>query len=349
MNRVGLFGGSFDPIHQGHLNSLNFVFEKAGLDVIKVIPAFKSPLKPAVEGPTPEQRLEMVKLALKGYEDRFIIDDQEIRRGGVSFTIETLKEIEKQYPESDLYLIIGLDKFFELNKWKNYKEILSMTHLIITSRPRFDFPINKDELPSWLKPDVSDFEFGFMTLQSGKSIQFLQLSDVDISATQLRKKVRVGQSLDRYLNLDVEKYIKHNNLYGSAQVKIKSYEDFTRYCANLLFDKKGINVRAFDLRELDALTEYALICSGTSTRHVTAISHHVIDFVKDEFGVLPYNIEGLGEGRWVVLDYGSLMVHLFYDYVRLAYRLEDLWTGGIDMKVQDPLLNQDSKKEFIAE
>ena len=110
------------------------------------------------------------------------------------------------------------------------------------------------------------------------------------------------------------------------QTNIGDFEKFTTFCAGVLTDKGGINVQTYDLRAQSAPSEFTLICSGTSTRHATALAEHLIREIKKEYGVWPESLEGQGEGRWIVADYGALIVHTFYDFVRQEYRLEELWT-----------------------
>ena len=93
--------------------------------------------------------------------------------------------------------------------------------------------------------------------------------------------------------------------------------------------------KRFDLRKLSAPSEFSLICSGTSTRQTVALAESLVRFVKEEYGVLPISFEGAEEGRWVLVDYGALIVHVFYDYVRNEYRLEELWKQGIDLNLRD--------------
>ena len=109
------------------------------------------------------------------------------------------------------------------------------------------------------------------------------------------------------------------------------YEKFTHFCAEFLNSKKAINTRAFDLRDLVAPTEFSLIASGTSTRHAASLAENLIQAVKEEYGVYPQSLEGLGEGRWVLVDYGSLIVHVFYDFARQEYQLEQLWKQGKEL------------------
>lgn len=338
--KVGIFGGSFNPPHMGHIACLSTVQKKAGLDKIVVVPTFQSPLKTQVEGPTPEQRLEMVKLALQGFGTQFHVDDQEIKRGGTSFTIDTVKEYRKKVEADDLYLIVGADHLELFNSWKDYKELLKEVNVIFTTRPGFDIPTAKDQLPMYLQDMILEYDFNFMELKTGRNIQFIRIPDVDISASELRKRIRSAKPVDKFLPLAVESYIKNNRLYANLKEKISDYAKFTEFCAHQLFAKKAIQVKGFDLRDMASLSEFALVTSGTSTRHASSLAENLVQAVKDEFRIHPQSLEGLDEGRWVVVDYGSLIVHIFYDYVRQEYSIEKLWRHGKDLNLQDPFIQK---------
>lgn len=334
--RIGIFGGTFNPLHVGHLNSMVTVAKKVGLQKVVVIPTYQNPVKEPIEGPNPEQRLEMVRIGVAEYDSLLQVDEQEVARGGSSFTVETLKSYSKSYKPDDLFLIVGVDVFYGMDDWKDLEKILEMANLVVTSRSGNQFPYTLEDFPKRIRSQVADFDKKVAFLNSGRFIHFVRLEDIDVSATEVRKKLRNGQSVAKYLTANVEEYIKENNLYKPLDVRIADFGDFTKFCANVLFDKKAINLKGFDLRPLDKPTEYSIICSGTSSRQAASMGEGVIKAVKENFGVLPLGIEGLKEGRWVVVDYGSLMVHIFYDYVRNEYRLEDLWRGAIDMQLKDP-------------
>jgi len=337
--RVGIFGGSFNPPHMGHINSLLTVHKKAGLEKIHVVPAAQNPLKMQVAGPTTEQRLELVKLALTSYGKQFVVDDQEIKRGGLSYTIDTVLNLRKEISAEDLFLIIGADQFEEFSQWKDYQKILTEANLIVTTRPGWDIPQEADELPEYLKALIAEYDFNFIELTTGRNVQFIRLQDVEISATEVRKLLRQGRPVDKVLPLAVENYIKENKLYRPIGEKVGDFEKFTEFCSRVLFDKKAIQVRGFDLTTLSAPTEYSLIASGTSTRHAVSLAENVVDAVKEEYNVLPLSVEGFEEGRWVLVDYGSLIVHVFYDFVRQEYSLEKLWKDGREMNLKDPSVN----------
>lgn len=342
--RIGIFGGSFNPPHMGHLNSLQTVIKKAGLDKIHVIPAAQNPLKTPIEGPTPTQRFEMVQAAVAQYGDKLIADDIEIKRGGLSYTVDTIKEFRKNTEAKDLYLIVGVDLLDQLDSWKDFDTILKESNLIVTSRPGYQLPESVEELPKFLQKQVAEFDFNFVELKTGRNIQFITLSDVEISATELRKWIRSGRNVEKYLPLGVENYIKNNKLYAPLADRIGDYGKFAEFCGDVLFAKKGINVKGIDLTKLSAPSEYVLIASGTSTRHAAALAENVVQAVKEEYNVFPHSLEGIDEGRWVLLDYGTLIVHVFYDFVRNEYNLERLFAAGKDMQLKDKILEAAKNK-----
>lgn len=324
----------------GHLNAVQTVAKKAGLGKVHIVPAAQNPLKTPVEGPTPEQRVELTRLAFSQYGDTYFVDDQEIARGGMSYTVDTVMNLRKQYDANDLYLIVGADKFEELSQWKDYQKILSEANLIVTTRPGYDMPESLEDMPGFLKPMVSDFDFNFIELNTGRNIQFITLRDIEISSSELRKWLRSGKPVEKYLPLAVESYIKEHKLYRNLGDRIGDYDKFTRFCADVLFSKKGINVRGFDLTQISAPSEYTLIASGTSTRHAAAMAENIVLAVKEEYNVHPQSVEGIDEGRWVLVDYGSLIVHIFYDFVRQEYNLENLWREGKDLGLKDPYVGK---------
>lgn len=333
--KIGIFGGGFNPPHNGHINSILTVTKKIGLDKVHIIPNAANPLKNPVEGPTAQERLELTTKAFETYGNQFVIDDQEVKRGGVSYTIDTVLSLRKNVSAENLYLIIGADNFELFNKWKDFKNILTEANLIVTTRPGYDLPASIEELPEYLKDLVEEYDFNMIELKTGRSIQFITLRDVEVSSTELRKALRSGRPVAQYLPLSVESYIKEHKLYRHLGDRIGDYKKFTEFCAQVLFDKKGISVKAFDLTGIEAPTEYTLICSGTSTRHASAMAENVAQAVKEEFNVHPQSIEGIDEGRWVLLDYGSLIVHVFYDFVRQEYNLEKLWKDGKEISLTD--------------
>ncbi len=331
----GIFGGSFNPPHMGHIQVMTEVQKKFGLDVIHVIPSNQNPLKVSLEGPTSLQRLKMTELAVESFGGQFIADDREIKRGGPSYTIDTLTEMANEFPGDSLHLILGADLFEQLNQWKNYAQLFELANILVVSRPGYELPHDADELPKWLQKHVADYDFNFAELTTGKSIQFMTIKPFDVSSTQLRKILRTNRPADQFLPLTTEKYAKENKIYQSKGKNVGDFVGFTQFCAQSLFDKKVIQLQGYDIKDISSTTEFVLVGSGSSTKHASSMAENLMRFVKDEYQLSPYHVEGLEEGRWVILDYGSLMIHLFYDYVRQEYRLEELWKNAKNLNLQD--------------
>ncbi len=333
-NRIGVFGGNFDPFHYGHLNSMLTVAEKLSLDEVRVVPAHISPLRVQIQGGSTEQRVAMLKMGIEGHTDLIKVDTREIERGGVSYTIDTLNSYLSEPGQNEIALIIGMDQFQKFDQWKDFDRILTLADLVVTSRPGMELPYTLDDWPIAVRSLVADYDGKQAMMKSGRTVHFLQLEDVEASATEIRKKIRFGQSIHALVPPGVEKFIREHKLYASVQENIGDFEKFTDMCGGLLKEKGGVNISSYDLRERSAPTEFTLIASGTSTRHASALADHLMREVKKVYGIWPENIEGQSEGRWVVVDYGALIVHVFYDYVRQEYRLEDLWTKNAAKKIQ---------------
>lgn len=332
MSKIGIFGGTFDPLHMGHINSMISVAGEYNLDQIRVVPAFQSPFRQPTAGPSPEQRFEMVEKGLDNYKDILKVDRQEIDRGGVSYTIGTIDHVKAEHQDDELFLIVGMDQFEGFDRWKSFEKILNRSHLIVTSRPGADLPSSLQDFPLGLVDLVEDYDGNQALLNTGKSIYFFQLDDVDLSATEIRKRFRDKASVHEMVPKPVSDYVREHGLYQAVSAKIGDFEKFTENCIQYLLSKKSIQVKAFDLRGMDFPSEFTIVTSGTSTKQTSALAQNLIREIKTKYGTYPQHTEGLREGRWVVLDYGATIIHIFYDYVRMEYRLEELWTSG---KVMD--------------
>ena|SRR6516162_10281711 len=132
--KLGIFGGSFDPVHLGHLLVAQAAIEELGLDRLFFILAAQSPFKPANQPVPTSSRLQMLRLALAG-KTNCEIDDQEIRRGGVSYSIETVRDYTKRFPRAELFYLIGADNAAKLNEWREANELARLAQFVATPRP----------------------------------------------------------------------------------------------------------------------------------------------------------------------------------------------------------------------
>ncbi len=196
--KTGIFGGTFNPIHNGHINLVNRISEKVSLDRILVIPTNIPPHKISPDLADDDARLEMCRLA---FEDnpKAEISDYEIKQGGKSYTILTLEHLISVYPDDEFYLIIGSDMLLTFHEWKEYVKVLKLCTLVAAARSKADLEL--------IKPYAEK-----LVDMGGKCI-IVDVDPYEISSTQLRDLIAHNEQYSCYLPEKVVKYIANNKLY----------------------------------------------------------------------------------------------------------------------------------------
>ena len=328
-------GGSFDPFHLAHLNSLLTVKEKFNLDCILLAPSFKTPLKHETKEINPFHRLEMLKRVAKNYSFIFV-DEQEINRKGVSYTYKTINELFKKRKQEELFFIMGLDQFYIFDQWKNYETILQKANLIVTSRPGSCFPKKTSDLPQSLKSLVKIKKSNLMVLKPVKSlsnkktsaekmIYFCELKDMDISSSDVKKRLIEGKEFSHLLPKEVDLYIKENRLYTNQAKEPDHTKSLMKFSVQELRKKKAYDIKMYNLKDKPLPFSFAMIAIASNTRQTLAVANHLKKTIKERFDLRPWSEEGKESAKWIVLDYGDLVFHIFYDYTRKFYKLEELW------------------------
>lgn len=217
---IGIYGGTFDPIHYGHLRPNLELCEVLGLDHVRFIPAFLPPHKDTTETPA-EQRLEMVAQAIKE-EARFILDDREIKRGGASYMVDTLKSLRRDYPENPLCLLMGMDAFEGIDQWYHWQELLDYSHIVVSQRPDSLYNAqDKLNLHEWPESIERFYQANRGDRQSthqslcGKVV-LEPVTQLSISATDIRTRLANNQSIRFLMPESVINLIKYYNLYITA-------------------------------------------------------------------------------------------------------------------------------------
>ena len=212
--RLGLFGGTFNPIHYGHLRSAEEVSEALNLHRVWFIPAALPPHKAGADVTPFEVRLAMTRLAV-GRHPRLSVSDVEGRRPGKSYSIETLRHFREELgPQGELYFILGMDAMLEIASWKNYQELFTLSHFVVLDRPGY----GRDQLGELLRrrvhPDFTPFSSGEgFQHPRGCRVLFQATTLMDISATRIRGLVRQGSSIRYLLPEPVRRFILKNRLY----------------------------------------------------------------------------------------------------------------------------------------
>ena len=207
---LGILGGTFDPIHYGHLRPAQEVLRALDLAEIRVIPAANPPhRRPPVA--TAEQRLRMVELAVAGVPG-FTVDDREFRRGGPSYTVLTLESLRREFGERPLCLLMGLDAFEGIETWHQWQRLPELAHFIVMTRPGWEFPAG-ERLPPWARDRLVRETSKLAQAGAGK-IYFQAVTPQDISATRIREALARGEPVEAWLPFAVLEYIRANRVYA---------------------------------------------------------------------------------------------------------------------------------------
>lgn len=191
-------GGTFNPVHVGHLIAAQEVLNEMNIDKIIFIPTGNPPHKNKNEVISPLDRYEMVKLAVKG-NDGFKVSDIEIRRSGKTYSYDTLKELHNIYYGTQFYFIIGFDTLKEIDTWKNINDVCSMTDFIVVNRGN-----NLNEIKDEILNKEKKYSCRFI---------LVKIPDIEISSTDIRDRIKNNKSIKYLVTDEVEKYIKQKGLY----------------------------------------------------------------------------------------------------------------------------------------
>lgn len=218
--RLGLLGGSFNPIHNCHLSIAHQVHEALGLSCVLFIPSGDPPHKHDASLASADARFTMVQLATAGIA-YFEVSDLELRRKGKSYSVDTVQELQQRYgPATELFFIIGLDAFLDFPTWKAPELVLTICHMVVISRPGRSF---QDLMNLTLLPQLDAKALGELDSRTSTSLKIpipstpgitcLSLPPCPTSASEIRRRIRSGATLANMLPPPVESYILQKNLY----------------------------------------------------------------------------------------------------------------------------------------
>jgi len=210
--RIGLLGGTFNPIHNGHLHIAEEVRKSCRLDQVWFIPAWQPPHKEIAADVSFAERLAMVEAALAEYPE-FFACDLEGQRGGTSFSVETLIQLRRQYPHHEFFFIMGLDSFREISLWHRYQELFELAHIVVTARPGFVGTL-QELLPVAIADRFCyDSQSKKLRFDRGFSVILVDHTSYDVSSTQIRQWVAQQRSIEGVVPPAVSSYIANHQLY----------------------------------------------------------------------------------------------------------------------------------------
>ncbi|WP_238696256.1 nicotinate-nucleotide adenylyltransferase [Thiomicrorhabdus sediminis] len=205
MRFIGINGGTFDPIHYGHLRPALEAMQLLGLHQVRFIPCFQ-PVHRGKPQVSAEQRCEMIELALQG-QPNFVLDKTELLKGGPSYMVETLEILRKEFAEDSLVLMMGTDAFAKFDGWYQWQRILELANIVILHRPGEPVPQQGKVGEIYQQHQVDEFTAAY------GQISDLAVTQLDISSTQIRDYLGQNLSVQYLLPFKVLQYIENNKLY----------------------------------------------------------------------------------------------------------------------------------------
>lgn len=197
--RIGILGGTFDPVHYGHLIVAETCRERLRLNQIRLIPASSPPHKPGVKVADGHARADMLLLAVSGYPE-YVVDRRELKRSGPSFTVDTLRELRAQLPDDELFLLMGADSLRDFLTWREPEEIALLATIVACNRPGVA-EITSSQIVEWVGQPVA------------ARVLSVTIPGTDLSATELRQRIAEGRSLRFLTPRAVEAFISQHGLY----------------------------------------------------------------------------------------------------------------------------------------
>lgn len=198
--KIGIYGGTFSPPHNGHVNAARMFAAAESLDKLLIIPTFIPPHKTETSAVPAEERLEMCRLAFT--DDNFDVSDIEVRRKGKSYTFDTLTELKEMYRSDDFYLLCGTDMLLSFEKWYRFADILSMCTVVCMRR--------EENAETGVKLAEKIVE---LKEQCAADVRLIDAPPLEVSSTEIREKLSRGENVNDLLPMDVYRYIKEKGLY----------------------------------------------------------------------------------------------------------------------------------------
>lgn len=209
-NPIGVLGGTFDPVHNGHINLALSCHRHFGLDEVRLIPVNIPAHRPQPLASS-DQRLTMLKLAIKDHA-QLTIDERELHRQGISYTIDSLKSLRAELGSQAICIILGMDAFQAFHTWHQWRLILDYAHIIVADRPGNESGLKQAELKSLVTERATDNISILQQIPAG-SILKIDLPMLDVSASQIRSLISDNKETSHLLPVSVNDYIQSNKLY----------------------------------------------------------------------------------------------------------------------------------------
>jgi nicotinate-nucleotide adenylyltransferase len=342
--RIGIYGGTFNPIHRGHLKAAREVADALDLERVIFVPSAQPPHKihaPLDPIAPAQDRLRWVAAAIAS-EPLFELNDLELERVGASYSIDSLRTLVDELAPARLVFILGHDAFVEMGSWREPAAILALVDIVVISRPPVTPGPIRQWLPEFARELVTISEDGSTAAcrNSDTRIEVLAIDALDVSASEIRSKLARGESIAELVPepvceaiLTSGHYTGHVNARDMNAIdergsQVEVVQDTLRKklgaVVEAALERKADKPVILDIHKLTSYADCLVIMSGSSRRQVRAIVDQVVKALKAN-GDIPLGVEGGEEATWMLIDSNDVIVHVFDPDARELFDLEGLW------------------------
>jgi len=339
---IGIFGGTFDPIHLGHLRGAEEVREALALDEVRFVPAAAPPHRRGAPLAPANHRYRMVELGIADVPG-FRSWDVELARPGPSYSVDTLRAVRAEVGTAvRVAFVLGFDAFRDFETWKEHATLFTLCDVVVMTRPPWPQDLSLEDIPlAARKAFRYDSGSEAFLHESGHVLSLQRITSLDISATAIRARVAAHRSIRFLVPCAVERYIAEHRLYRQEDGALTPPPGWERAlaCTRAALDRKAYDLVVLEVGRKSSIADYFVICSGRSDTQVQAI----VDGIDEELGrsgVRPLAVEGMPRAQWALMDYGDVVVHVFYVPVREFYDLERLWIRAPRVELPEPFQSQ---------
>ena len=211
---IGIFGGTYNPVHWGHVRTALEIKNTLKLEKMLMVPCGIPPHR-QLPGVSSDARLAMLKLAIKDFPE-LEIDERELKRGGPSYSVDTLQSLRNEMPGQSFAMCIGMDAFLALNTWHRWQDLFGLAHIVVAHRPGWSMEKIRDQLPSELKNELKQrykTDLAEISRNKAGTIVELKVTEIDISSSSIRQRIENNESISGLVPVAVEGYINRQSLY----------------------------------------------------------------------------------------------------------------------------------------
>jgi len=361
MTRIGIYGGTFNPIHEGHLKAAREAARTLELERVIFVPSAQPPHKSArVRDPIApaSDRMAWVEAAIED-ESRFEASEIELVREGTSYTIDTLDALVEELAPARLVFIIGQDAFVEMGTWRAPREILSLVDVAVVARPPVEAGSLNEWLPAFAQQSVSIAADGRSAhnREGGTRIEVLEIGALDISASQIREDLAQGRAVDGRLPASILARVVKSGYYSGVDEAVKLSEspaavidEAQRHKLELIveaaLERNAQETIALDVRDLTSYTDCVVVMSGNSQRQLRAITESIVKALKHA-GDAPLGVEGGSDATWMLIDANDLIIHVFQPETREFFDIEGLWIDAPRVQLDHPELAPSEHEAWV--